>query len=314
MKKTTEFDNILDECLERVLVKGEALEQCLASYPEYAAGLEPLLQTALLTKKASAIKPRPEFRDRARYQFRSALQEMEQKKERRFFFGWQPRWATVVIAVLVFVLASGGTVAAAGNSMPDAPLYQVKLATEAVRLTLTPSALGKAELYVELADKRVTEIVYMADKGKPEQVERAAERLNIYLAKVVSLAAPQGQQPQEEETAVFMAPQPQAALEEMPAPAAEKATPEGKAVITAPPPAAVPEAPLPPGQARGGKDGEVKDDKWAKLKTTMARNAASHPAALRAELKRAPASVKPALRRAIAISDAAYKKALKALD
>lgn len=314
MKKTTEFDNILDECLERVLIEGEALEQCLASYPEYAAELESLLQTALLTKKASAIKPRPEFRDRARYQFRSALQEMEQKKERRFFFGWQPRWATVVIAVLVFVLASGGTVAAAGNSMPDEPLYQVKLATEAVRLTLTPSALGKAELYVELADKRVTEIVYMADKGKPEQVERAAERLNIYLAKVVSLAVPQGQQPREEETAVFMAPQPRAALEEMPAPAAEKATREEKAVITAPPPAAVPEAPLPPGQARDGKDGEVKDDKWAKLKTTMARNAASHPAALRAELKRAPASVKPALRRAIAISDAAYKKALKALD
>ena len=76
MKKTTEFDNILDECLERVLIKGEALEQCLASYPEYAAELESLLQTALLTKKASAIKPRPEFRDRARYQFRSALQEM----------------------------------------------------------------------------------------------------------------------------------------------------------------------------------------------------------------------------------------------
>ena len=151
MKKTKEFDNILNECLERVLTKGETIEQCLASYPAYAAELEPLLQTSLVTKKALAIKPRPEFRERARHQFRSALQEMEQERERRFFlFNWQPRWATAIIAVLVLLLASGGTVAAAGNSMPDEPLYQVKLATEAVRLTLTPSALGKAELYAKL--------------------------------------------------------------------------------------------------------------------------------------------------------------------
>ena len=76
MKKSREFDNILDECLERLLLKGETVEQCLASYPEQAAELEPLLHTALITKKASAIEPRHEFRARARYQFDSALREM----------------------------------------------------------------------------------------------------------------------------------------------------------------------------------------------------------------------------------------------
>jgi len=118
MKKRKEFNNILDECLERVLTEGEAIEQCLASYPELAAELEPLLQTALATRNASAVSPHPEFRDRARYQFRAALQEMEVKRSRRFF-SWQPRWATAVIVVLVLLLAGGGTVTAAGNSMPD---------------------------------------------------------------------------------------------------------------------------------------------------------------------------------------------------
>ena len=137
--KEKEFDNILDECLERILTRGETIEQCLESYPEQSAELEPLLQTALLTKRASAIEPRPEFRERARYQLRSALQEMEENRERRpFFFGWQPRWATAVIGLLVFLMASGGTVAAANNSMPDEPLYPVKLATETVRLTQLP--------------------------------------------------------------------------------------------------------------------------------------------------------------------------------
>jgi len=39
MKKSKEFNNVLDECLERLLVKGESIEQCLANYPEQAASL-----------------------------------------------------------------------------------------------------------------------------------------------------------------------------------------------------------------------------------------------------------------------------------
>ncbi|GAH90833.1 unnamed protein product, partial [marine sediment metagenome] len=104
-------------------------EQCLQSYPEQAAELKPLLQTALVVKKASAIQPRAEFKAKARYQFRSALQEVASRGSRPFF-GWLPRWATVVTIVLVLLLAGGGTVAAASNSMPDSPLYPVKLATE----------------------------------------------------------------------------------------------------------------------------------------------------------------------------------------
>lgn len=252
MKKSKEFDNILEECLERVLTGGETVEQCLASYPEQADELEPLLQTALLAKGAVDIKPRPEFRARARYQFQSELREMELKRERRFF-GWQPRWATVVIAVVVLLVAGSGTVMAASNSMPDEPLYPVKLATEAVRVALTPSDLGKAELYVKLADKRVAEIARMADKGKAEQVEKTAERFNAHLIAMASLAAPREREvvPQDRGPATFEAPAPEATTREVapepeiptPRPAAEEAPPP--AVVEAPPPAAE-RAPRPP--------------------------------------------------------------------
>jgi len=304
MKKRKEFNNILDECLERVLIEGEAIEQCLASYPELAAELEPLLQTALATSNASAIKPRPEFRDRARYQFRVALQEMEDKRGRRFF-SWQPRWATAVIVVLVLLLAGGGTVTAAGNSMPDEPLYRVKLATEAVRLVLTPSTLGKAELYVNLADKRVVEIIKMAEKGKSEHVERTAQRLNTCLVRAVNLAAPQ-----EEKAGALLTPAPEAAPREIPAPTEEKET----GVVMAPAPPAVEEAPVAPERGRVGPGERIKLDRRAKLRVIVARNAVNHPAALRAMLERVPESAKPALRRAIAVSDTGYKKALRVLE
>jgi hypothetical protein len=299
--KEKEFDNILDECLERILTRGETVEQCLENYPEQSAELEPLLQTALLTKRASAIKPRPEFRERARYQLRSALQEMEEKRERRsFFFGWQPRWATAVIAVLVFLMAGSGTVAAANNSMPDETLYPVKLATETVRLTLTPSALGKAELYVKLVDKRVDEIIRMADKGKMKHVERTAQRLNNYLVMAANLAAPEAV-PEE-----MLAPTPEAVPEEVPTPLVAEEPPEKEAgVVMAPVPPTVEEAPVPPGQ--------VKVDRRAKLRQIVTRRAVEHPAALREVLHKVPESARPALLRAIDTSDAEYEKILNAL-
>ena len=75
MRKSREFDNILDECLERLLVNGETIEQCLQSFPRDADELKPLLETALTTRQVSAIQARPEFRAKARHQLYSAFQE-----------------------------------------------------------------------------------------------------------------------------------------------------------------------------------------------------------------------------------------------
>lgn len=316
--KMKEFENILDECLERILTGGETVEQCLSRYPEQAVELEPLLQTVLASKKAISIEPRPEFREKARRQFQSALQEMAQKRERRFsFFNLQPQWATAIIGVIILVLASSGTVVAAGNSMPDGALYPVKLATEAVRLKLTPSTLGKAALYVSMIDKRVTEIIRMADKGKPEQVEQAADKMNTYLIAMANLAAPVMAEPAAEAPSLFMAPVPEAATEEMPAPPTKQ---DNRAVMAPAPQPETQEAPAPPGQANQGRRGEGGQGKGAeiaaraKLRGIMSRNAEEHSAALQAVLERAPEAAQPALLRAIAAAEAGYQEALRALD
>lgn len=285
MKRTKEFNNILNDCLERLLVKGETIEQCLQSYPEHAAEIEPLLQMAMATKKAVAIQPNPEFKARARYQFQSALQEVKPKRALPFF-GWQPQWAVAVAVVLAVLLAGGGTVTAAGYSMPDSPLYPVKLATEQVQLTLTPSDIGKAELHAKLADRRVAEIVYITNKGKPKQIEQIAQRLNKHLAMIASLPlAEKG----EEEELPMMAPAPPSPREGIEAPTPQPAEKGAKAVPA-------------PANAR------------AKLRMLLKHNEANHPAILRALLEEAPESAKPALRRAIADSEANYQKALEALD
>jgi hypothetical protein len=275
MKKGKEFDDILTECLDRLLVKDATVEQCLASYPEQADELKPLLQIAMVTRRTATIQPRPDFRARARYQFHAALQEIEGKRG-RLFFRWLPQWAAVVTVVLVLLLAGSGTVAAASNSMPDEPLYQVKLATEQVWLTLNFSDMGKARLNAVLADRRVAEIIYLAGKGDARRVEAITKRLDKYLAMMAMLAS---------------------------IPEAESAPAEMAEV-----PAAA------PGKAKGRGNAFGRGNDRADLKMRVAHWAVSHPAALRAALEKAPEEVRAALLRAIAVSEAGYEKALEALD
>lgn len=315
MKNNKELDNILDECLKRLLIKGETIEQCLNSYPEYAVELKPLLETTVVTQKALAIEPRPEFKARARYQFQSALREPKPQRVLPFF-NWRSQWVMAIAITLAVLLSGGGTVAAAGNSMPDSPLYPVKLATEQVQLVITTSNINKAKLYAKLADKRVTEIVYIANKGKPEKIGTTVRRLNQYLTIIASLplAEPVVQTAPSAEAPVMLAPQPEAATIEpparAPAPGARqrvqvgKEEPPVKATAPSPPQHADTEiAPVPqPTTAKG------------KLKKLLKRNSANHPEALRAVLERVPDSAKPALREAIKLSTSSYDRAINALD
>ena len=89
-----EFKDILDECLQRLLVDGDPLEECLAAYPQHAGELKPLLITAFSAKQtADSLEPRPEFKARARYQFQTELSQMASGKKRNPFSIWRLRWA-----------------------------------------------------------------------------------------------------------------------------------------------------------------------------------------------------------------------------
>jgi len=287
MKNNREFDNILDDCLER-LARGETLTHCLESYPEQAEQLEPLLRTARVASETLSILPRPEFRARARYEFQSVLQEVTAKKKLSLF-NLRTRLVTAVVAISVVLVSGGGTVVMASGSMPDTPLYPVKLASEEVQLALTPSDTDKAGVCVMQASRRVNEIVYLADKGDAEQVEVVAERLDECLGTLLEIASAEKAEAVAVEEAV---------------PGALMAVPE----ITPDQEAPVYENDDTEQRALTG-DGDLEE-----LKTTVISNAASNQSALIRKLMVAPESVKPALHRAIAVSAAGYGKVLTALD
>lgn len=186
---TEKFEEILDQCLER-LFQGEDIEACLKEYPGQAERLKPLLQLALATRQAAQVQPRPEFKAQARQQLKEILHAHPPKPPRKAspFWGGQRRWATVAITLLVLVLAGGGTVAASANSLPDEPLYPVKMLTERIQLTLTPSAIGKAKLHARFVERRVREISSLAEKGKAEKMAQTIWRISSHLEKIAQLS------------------------------------------------------------------------------------------------------------------------------
>ncbi len=303
MKKSNEFENILDDCLER-LARGETVEQCLESYPEQAAQLRPLLQTSQLAREASAILPRAGFKARARYEFRSALQA-KASKTKLPLFSLRRGWVMVLMVVSILLVSGGGAALAASNSMPDSPLYPVKLATEQVQLALTPSDMGKARLSAMLADRRVTEIIYMVDKGDVQRVEVITQRLDERLATLAILVSAEKVEVPAVETAPRV-PTEESAAAPLPSAPSDKPSP---ALAPAPVP-----APAPSEEPEDDEGAFFEGNDQAELRMIVAHYAVENPDALRAVLRKAPASVRPALLRAIVVSEAGYRKTLAAMD
>ena len=193
--------------------------------------------------------------------------------------------------VLVMMLASGGMVAASSGSMPDNPLYPVKLAVEQLRLNLTTSALEKAELYAELSDRRVTEIVNMARKGNIALAESVTERLDNNLRMMASLVMAQGQE--------------KAVLE------SETATQTQKA--TSPVPTISVEAPdvIPTISSPSLGTGDAAPDD--SLRGFYQQNALNNSNILREALATAPEEARQVLLQAIEVSEAGYQQVLDAL-
>jgi hypothetical protein len=96
------------------------------------------------------------------------------KKER------SPMFSAITAIVVTLTLLFGGagaTVYAAQDAMPNGPLYQIKTASENFRLMLaerTSKMEGEASglsLYLEFANRRVQEMIAIANQGESDQVQ-----------------------------------------------------------------------------------------------------------------------------------------------
>jgi hypothetical protein len=177
------IEEAFNDCFER-LSTGESLDSCLGSYPQYASELDLMLRTSYdIKRRAYPIQPRPEFKYWAKVRLQGVQDYVSRQpvQGKPSAFNWRRNMAISMAALLVFVIASSGTVAASSEAMPDEPLYGVKLAVEQAQVSFAFSDVDKAEAYANQAAKRAGEIVAMARLGKTEKVVTTTAKMNYQL-------------------------------------------------------------------------------------------------------------------------------------
>ena len=153
MKMRRDFDDILDDCLER-LRQGERVEECAARYLAHSAELVPLLEVAATTiQAASSVPVRPEAKSRGLNRLGEALVQSGVPRGRRSGWqGWRRRVVSpLVIALVAAMLATGtafGATVASSDSVSGDSLYWVKTTGENLSLMMPRSDRARANEHI----------------------------------------------------------------------------------------------------------------------------------------------------------------------
>lgn len=148
------------------------------------------VRLALLLQRWGADRPDELQRERMR---RRVLAGIPEQRTRRAFadrvafaftlLAAPAPYALRALAVIlvIFGLAAGATVASA-DSLPDEPLYGLKLAAEEMRLTVAATPEDRATVLLSIAEHRLAEAEKLAEAGREDDAIIATAQYGTHLA------------------------------------------------------------------------------------------------------------------------------------
>ena len=208
-----DLTEVLALALQRLLA-GEGIASILADYPGQPEALASLLHAATQLETLRPVElPTAEASQADRAQFLAQVVALQQqpvsltllerlKAWQVHIFPWrslspyqrkeQRRMSTLLIKMtLIFGVvfgSAGGTAVLAANSLPESPLYPLKLTMEQTRTALTTDPVAQANLQLTLAQVRAQEMQQMALAGDVPD-EAIQSRLQQHLNQAFQLAA-----------------------------------------------------------------------------------------------------------------------------
>ena len=159
-----DFEEILDNCINQIIFSEKSVEECLAKYPEHKEKLKHLLATLSNVRKIPKPIPSACFKTALKDRL---IRQLEPKKviplsAKRTWIeklsSLKPAIVQVAAGILIFVFLSSGVMMASANSLPGDSLYPIKIAKENIQLALTFNKMAKAELHLQFAQRRLSEI------------------------------------------------------------------------------------------------------------------------------------------------------------
>ena len=192
MTERRSFAEILDECIDRVLARGETIEACVRDFPEHADELREALTAGVAAGQAFAFLPDADRKRAARLRLHEAI---DRQRSRRTW--WRlplagtgaPRLATIaLVALLVVVGSSTGTVLAAQDSTPGELLYPVMRAGERVQLAFAVTDERESDLRARLMERRIRELGFVTSTGRERFVHDLVAQIERHRARAQGLA------------------------------------------------------------------------------------------------------------------------------
>ncbi len=185
----------LAECLEAIEEGRLSIDQCRERYPEVWGQLRQLLPLVSALRDAPPVTPSFGFRRDARRRLigqltprksfagiAGKLPQLSNLFKPPNVLGMKPALQLLVILVAIISLATGiSTVYASGDSLPGDVLYPLKTGIESLQLLVTFDDADQAQLQIEFAQRRIGEMKVLAQKGRHEDIQIAAENYQSLL-------------------------------------------------------------------------------------------------------------------------------------
>ncbi|MDP2648246.1 MAG: DUF5667 domain-containing protein [Candidatus Yanofskybacteria bacterium] len=90
----------------------------------------------------------------------------------------QSGFIPLIPAIIISLVAVGGTAVASQNALPGNPLYGIKTVAEKIQVAITPGNHNKAEVYMEIAGEKLGEIEKLQTRGAlTDRITEVTERL-----------------------------------------------------------------------------------------------------------------------------------------
>lgn len=178
--------------MERTERDAATLEEVLCEYPELREELEPLLKLAQDLRALPKVRApeslrtsrRPVFASRDARAGSSISRWRLYPIDRLAAAPWGAALPRLAAAIALTFILLGGVATVSAGSLPDEPLYPVKLAIEDLQLAVAPSPQAQMELELHFTARRLEEVETAVLQGRVESAQRG---LALYEERVAKL-------------------------------------------------------------------------------------------------------------------------------
>ena len=189
---------ILDSCLRRIQIGEATVVECVSENSAQAETLEPLLQLAAATRSQLAVEgPSKAFLSHSPKRVLNVVSARQQTTApaRRPRFAWRRQPAFRLAGALValgLLLGTAGAASASAEALPGDSLYGVKRGLERAALAISLSPAGDAELLLDQANRRITEVEELVNRGRGGDIGPALEGYEHAVQMGLAIAAEHG--------------------------------------------------------------------------------------------------------------------------